>query len=60
MQIVCLFLCIKKNKINTFVFAYIFIKKLWNNAKKWIKVVSLREGWILGTWGTGYMQDCIM
>lgn len=60
MQIVCLFLCIKKNKINTFVFAYICIKKLWNNAKKWIKVVSLREGWVLGTWGTGYMQDCIM
>ena len=34
MQIVCLFLCIKKSKINTFVFACICIKKLWNNAKE--------------------------
>lgn len=34
MQTVCLFLCIKKSKMNIFVFVYICITKLWNNAKE--------------------------
>lgn len=47
----------KENK-NIFVFADICIKLWKNTKKKEIRVVSLKEGYVLGTWRTEHTQDC--